>query len=873
MLRKIGNFFKKIISPTNWKRWLILFITLVSTIVAIVCGSIFFTSKNINKSVEYNGGVEFLIKINKGDKPDEAIDEKFSKEVSKAIEERLNGGVAFNGTSVEVQGNGKIRITKNGELSKEERSEFEKIISNKPTLILTDSSMIPLFIDGEFNRSRNKLDYDLISSDPKELRRYVAPLKPNGSEAILTGGQYGQDASSKSVSVTLLNYEAQLEWEAATEFISTQTRDKAILMWINLDDLINMAKEDFYDDWVDSGKNPYNFVHVDNKIFNSSNNTPNAKKLYTFDAKKYLISEARVGEKLSAPTFRITGRFSDQEARQLSANINYGSSNYSLDVLSSNYVQPDNTSNSFESALLAGAVVFGLISIFMIVNYGVLGLLSTVSISLYMFLTLLMFAFLQGEYSPVTIAALIIGIGISVDSNIIVFERLKNEVYSGERLKKSMKLSNKKSLSSIIDANITTLIVSFILFYFGTSKVKGFSISLIFSVIFTLVVMLLFTRTLSQILINTGVFDNRIWLLGMYKKKINNINQTKGFRSFNFIKHAKWFVLGSLLFILIGGIVYGSFAGINNDFWAGFNRSIEFRGGVNISLQSAETSFIDHARALEIKDYIINHNDVFKIDNIENYINIIPADSNKLEWKVVIETPQNLTARLKEINSELAKVFKDTDPISFGISSIEAQELLKNAMLSIGISFAGIIIYTMVRLKWTFSTAAIIGLLHDIVMTISFVVITRLQMSPIIIAAMLSIIAFSINDTVVVFDRIRETINNEYHNQILSKEQIAKIANSSIADVFKRSIYTSATTIAAVAVLLMFGNATDLSFNIMMVFGLAIGSYSSIFIATRMWTILENRRQKGIKHRMEKGFWNLPGPTEQIFQGINDYTA
>ncbi|WP_036456755.1 protein translocase subunit SecDF [Mycoplasmopsis lipofaciens] len=861
MWDKIVTFFKKMFSLTNWKRWVIAAITIISTIIAIVFGSLFYISKNVNKSVEYGGGVEFLVEIKKEN--GEKIDDKFANTVASALDNRLTGGIAFNGTNVAVEGEGKIRITRNGDLNDTERKQFEKIISSKPSLVLTDPNMMPLFVNGKFVEGA-KIDYDNID-------KYIPPLKPDG--ATFGFGNQQNGSNNYAVTIELANSDAEIEWTKATSYVVNHS--KTILMWLNLDDLVNNIAKKEHKAWIESGENPFNFVHVNNKTYDEKLKKPNILKEHEFNAKNYLISLASVNRPLNGSKFNITGNFTDTEAKKLAANINFGSSKYDLVVLSSNYISSTRTGDSFRSALLAGLVVFSLISIFMIVNYGLLGALSTISIALYIFLTLLMFTVLRGEYSPITIAALIIGIGISVDANIITFERLKNEIYNGEKLKKSIKNSNKMTLSSIVDANLTTLIVSFILFYFGTRVVRGFSISLVFSVIFTLVVMLFFTRVVSAIIVGTGFFDNRLWLLGLHKNKINNLKMNSKYRTFDYVKHAKWFIMGSLLFIFISIIVFTIFASINKEFWAGFNRSMEFQGGINVTISGNKDLgvILDKSTAENIKNYIISNHANLGINNPESVTNVVSIDSAGTSFNVVIKTTQDLNSNIQLIKNNLLSFNSNLSIISYGISSTEARNLVNNALTAIGVSFVGIILYTLIRLKWTFSLAAIIGLLHDVAMTIGFIVIARLELSPIIVAAALSIIAFSINDTIVVFDRIRETITNDYHNMILDKNKIKSIANSAVVETIKRSIFTSLTTITTVLVLLSFGNATDLSFNIVMIFGLAIGAYSSIFICTWLWTKFELIRQKGIKKRTENHFWDLPGVSEQTFQGINDFIA
>ncbi|WP_036437915.1 protein translocase subunit SecDF [Mycoplasmopsis gallinarum] len=856
MFKWIKKVFRKIFSITNWKRITIAAITLIAAISSIVFGSLFYISKNINKSVEYGGGVEFLVQVKN---EAGAVDDSFTDSVSKSIDERLTGGVAFNGTKVENQGEGKILITRNGAMSDIERKNFEGIITNKPTLVLTDINMKPLFIDNQFNSTMQDIDYS-------QINRYIPPLKSSNSAKVefMQNGTY-------AVNVTLKDSDAQVQWTNATEYLANSSQ--VVLMWLNLDKFVEIAKTEFPNKWINAKENPYNFAFVNETPVDASGKS-NVYKKYQIDAENYLVSTGVVRSTLTGESFTISGaNINAESAQRLAANINYGVSKYSLEVLSSNYIQASSVQGSFESALLAGTVVFGIIAIFMIVNYGLLGALSTISMALYMFLTLLMFTILRGEYSPVTIAALIIGIGISVDANIITFERLKSEVYMGEKLKKALKNSNRLSLSSIIDANLTTLIVSFILFYFGTSSVRGFSLSLVFSVIFTLLVMLIFTRGISSLLINTGWFNKRLWLIGIKWKKINHLNPEIFYKKFDYLKNAKWFIIASIAFVLIAGIVFGSFAGINQSFWAGFNRSIEFESGINISIEGKDTFLITKDIANEMKQFLIANQNHLGINEIGNHIQIFSINDNNTAFKLSIETSQDLSQEIESIKNFIQTQYPDVSIWSYGISSTEAANLVKNALLSVAISFVGIIVYTLIRLKWTFSIAAIVGLIHDILMTIGFIVITRLQISPIIVAAMLSIIAFSINDTIVVFDRIRENITNRYHNEILDAKKIKYIANLSIAETIKRSLYTSLTTIVAVLVLLLFRNATNLTFNIVMIFGLAIGAYSSIFICTWVWSKLELARQKGIKKREDSKFWVLPGPSEQIFPGINDFVA
>ncbi|MFV8470101.1 protein translocase subunit SecDF [Mycoplasma sp. VS509_3] len=864
-MKKRWNKFLKL---NNFKRLIISFITIVSAILAIVFGSVFYINKNVNKSIEYGGGIEVLVQVKKDG---QNADKQLTEQVNRSLFERLTGGTGLNGITVSSEGEGKIRITKSGAITDSQRIEFEKEIVDKPILTITNADLQPLFYDGIFKVGN---PINSLNSNSGSPMNWIPPFKQN-SAAVSSNTQNGKT----SVNLRLADKDAIFQWTKATEYVS-QLQDHRMLMWLNIEKLLKLAQEKYPSDWEASGHNLWNFIHVNNQPYSvitgingQPQRVPNILKEHEFNAKEYLISDASVNGPLNTADVQITGNFTPQEAGELAGKINFGLSDYELNVLSNIYLNPNLNSNAFNYAMYAGLVIFSLISIFMMVNYGLLGALSTISIALYIFLTLLLFTVLRGEYSPATIAALIIGIGISVDANVITYERLKRQVYSGDSLKKSFRNANKLSLSSILDANVTTIIVGFILFYFGTKEVRGFSVTLVLSILFTLLVMLLFSRFLATMLVNSGLLDNKLYLLGIRKRYINN--KTKmgiAVENNNYLKQSKWFALGSLIFMLIGIIVFASISGVHKDIWAGFNRSLEFSGGTNITITSDVGGQLTQAQAQAIQQALLNNSQTLDIQNVDSIISLNKVSSASDNWAISIKTAQEFSLdQLQKIKELILAQDSALKIIDYSISSTEAQKLVLNAVIATAIAFVGIVLYLLFRMSWTYSIAAIIGLLHDFLMVMAFIVITRLQVSTIIVAAMLSILGLSINDTVVTFDKIRETIKTQYINQILGKEDITKIVNSSIAETLKRSLYTSGTTILAILVLLCFNNATDFSFNIVMLFGISIGVYSSIYICSWIWSKLELHRQKVRARRIQTGYWDINHPDEQTFIGINDY--
>ncbi|WKX02802.1 protein translocase subunit SecDF [Candidatus Mycoplasma mahonii] len=837
----------KFFKLNNVKRIIILGTTLVATIIAIVFGSLFYVGKDVKKSVEYSGGYEYTVQIQT---PNNSSG--LSDQVAQSIYDRIDS-LGVGGAKVESGKNndgGTVRVRYPGLTSQSDVDQMQKLITEKPHLVFTDIYGNTLFDeDGHFNRALRNLNGQVPSGQvpgaygTENYKRSRVPLESGGAKNIFT-----QNGENK-VEISLDSARSAREWFDATSYVSKLGKGKnSIVAWLDINKFISEMNN-----WPGLGsQNPFLSAYIDN-------NPSKPLRKETVDAGRFLISVASVKAPLNGRSFVLEGNFTQEETKVLARKLNYGSSHYSLKFLSSRAIPATYGENAFNKAMIAGIIVFAVIAIFLIANYGLLGALSTISIGLYLFLTLLMFTVMRGEYSPATIAALIIGVGMSVDANIITFERLKSIIYSGSSVKKAHKQANRQSLSAIFDANITTLIVAFVLFYFGTRNIIGLSITLILSIIFTLIIMLGFTRVMSSVLVGTGLFENKKWLVGI-KPKID-IKAQVVLNKPDYVKTSKWFSLTSLFIITIGVILFAILAGIAGSFTGGMNFSKDFTGGTDITVKS------------KLADNSINKSDENGIVN-NLIINGVPTeDINKIyDGKKLtgISVNTKLEVNLAEINKF------DTDNRHFKInanivSNTTARKIVQNALIAIAIAIAIIVAYTLIRFKWTYSFAAIVALVHDGLIVTAIFVITRLQVSPIFVAGILSIIGYSVNDTIVTFDRIRERM--DAHVGKLNDDNIKSIGNQAVKDTIKRSILTSFTTIIAILILMSFGNATKLSFNLAMLVGLLAGTYSSIFIATYLWTKMEIRRQKGINKRKKSGFWNTTTIEEQTFTGINDYRS
>ena len=846
MIGSIKNFLKNI-KLNRFKRLIILILTGVFAIITITFGSILFVSKKGELSTEYGGGAEFIVKI-EPEKTNNKIEEsnRIASDVAQEIYNRVDSlGVKGVQVHPETSSDGaRVRVTYPGLTNTEERKEIEDLITHKPKLSFTDIHGNLLFDEYQnFNE-------ELVNSNGK-----IIPLSSKSNVPIKSGSA---SPSFTRVNLKIVNGKTA-EWTKATKYISSlKDNSNRIFVWLDLDKFVQKMKIDWPKIWLNSGENPI----VASKIsVKKDGKDIFANRKYTIDSSKYLISSPSVKETLSGTDFVIEGMQNSTESKELSRKINYGSSDYRLNLEYSNYVEASYGANAFDKAMTAGIIVFAFIVLFLIFNYGILGILSSFSMALYIFMTLTIFTLMRGQYSPESIAALIIGIGMCLDANIITFERLKNEVYGGVNLKNGLKNANKKSTSTIFDSNITTLIVALVLFFFGTRNIIGLSVTLILSIILTLFIMLGFTKFTSRMLVNTGIFDKRLHLLG-FKPKFDTKIQNK-INKFNFVKNSKWFNLVSLLIIAISWIVFVTNALNDSSFTGGLNLSHDFTGGTNILIIPKEgIDFITSSDA-----------EAIRLDLIDRGL-----DGNNIEF--IKESEKIVSIKYNSVKTFAdANIFKQVfenkfDDIQF-IQSITtndvANKILFNALMGVGIAIIGVIVYTLFRFKWTYSIAAIAALIHDSLIVVALFIMFRIEISPIFIAGILAIIGYSINDTIVIFDRLREKLNDYEGN--LTPEKIKELSDTSIKETFKRSILTSFTTIMAVLILMSFGNATKFSFNIAMFFGLLAGTYSSIFIATFVWTKLEIFRQKRISLRKNKNFWDSDENEEQIFKDINDFSV
>lgn len=648
---------------------------------------------------------------------------------------------------------------------------------NEPEISIEDSNKIRIALAGIKNKEEAR---EVISSTAVlSFRDYNDNLLMTsdvlGGAAKVTTDQYGHPAVSLSIKDTDKFYT-----------VTSKVKDmnnNVIVIWLD------------YDETTDS------FSKEKDKCGSLSTSR--------------CLSAARV-DKAFASDVIIQGNFTTEEATSLVELINSGSLPTKLSEISSRTVEATYGEAALNKTLVAGIIGIILVLIIMIAMYHFGGLIAGTALILYTMLSFLVFYLIEGTLTLPGIAAMLLGIGMAVDASVISFERIKDQLKIGKNLKTAVAIGNKESLSSILDANITTMIVAVILFILGQSSVKGFATMLIINILLTIIVLVFLSKAVIAFFANTGVFDNKINLfIGLSKKKIIPAKEVRiPFKKLDFVKSRK-IVLPIVLLVLVGGLTYSI---ITN-----FNFAVDFTGGTSITVNTTED--------IDLKNYTVS-----KLDKTKDSTTIV------IKEKLTKE-------EIKELSNTLEEDYHTTSNI-YVVSDMVKKQLIKNAILAVLISLIGIIIYVSFRFRFNYAISGIIALIHDALITIIFFGIFKLQIDSVFIAAILTIIGYSINDTIVTFDMIRR---NYKERNITKKEDLPELVNDSVRLTFFRSLMTTATTIVPIICLIVLGSHEILNFNIALLVGFIAGVFSSIYISNSLWLILEGKRlSKAPKVKKEK---------------------
>lgn len=560
--------------------------------------------------------------------------------------------------------------------------------------------------------------------------------------------------------------------------------------------------------------------------------------------KPKFISAPFVSQVINSSNVEISGNFTVEETKSLSGILNAGALPVHLEEIYSTSVGAQFGAQALDKTILAGIVGIALIFIFMLIYYRIPGFVAVVTLSVYIYLILFVFTGINGVLTLPGIAALMLGVGMAVDANILTYERIKEELRVGKSVKTAFSVGAKSAFTAILDANITTLLAAVVLFIFGTSSVKGFATMLIISILVSFLTAVWGSRLLLGLIVHSGMLDGKTGLFGISKKRVHapeedvdTLDLTTKFDRFDFVHARKKFYVISMILIIAGIIVLGVFK---------LNLGIDFAGGTRVEILSDTP-----VTAEEISSTLE------KIGHPATDI-VISGDTNNI----------GVVRYKEEFKQETVNKFKKdleahygADPNISTVSNKVGKELAKNALKALLVAALGIIIYVAFRFEWRMGVSSIIGLIHDAFFMVAVFSITRLEVDITFIAAVLTIVGYSINDTIVTFDRIRENMNKV--GKINDEKQLADIVNKSLRQTLGRSVNTVLTVIFVVVALIVLGAEAIRPFSIALLIGLLAGTYSSIFISAQIWFDLKKKeltKSGGLKVDKEKKQWGSDEP-------------
>ena len=541
------------------------------------------------------------------------------------------------------------------------------------------------------------------------------------------------------------------------------------------------------------------------------------------------ISAPMVSKVINSRDVEITGNFTVDEAKTLAELLNAGALPVKLQEIYSTSVGAQFGSDALQSTVLAGIIGIAAIYLFLMLYYRLPGIVACIALSVYIWLLLAVYDGLNAVLTLPGIAAFVLGIGMAVDANIIAYERLKEEIKVGRSLQAAFKESSKTSFVTIFDAQITTLIAAVVLYIYGQSSVKGFATMLIISLLISFITAVYLSRFLLGLLVHSNWFNNKLSWFGVKKEDVHDIKEgietvdlPTRFDKIDFVKRKNVFFTLSGVLIALGIVMLFIFR---------LNLSIDFTSGTRIEVSSDKPLTTEAVKS-----------DLAKFDIKTDDIVLSGNSSNSAVARYKGSLSQSEINELKEYFHEKYGV----DPNVSVVTPTVGRELVKNALYAVIISLAGIIIYTALRFEWKMGTAAILALIHDAFFMVAVFSISRLEVDLNFVAAVLTIIGFSINDTIVTFDRIRDHMRKK--RRIRAYQELEDIVNKSLRQVLTRSINTSLSTLLPIIFLLLMGSQAIWNFSLAMLVGLIVGVYSSVFIAAQLWLVWKGKelKKKGV---------------------------
>lgn len=532
-----------------------------------------------------------------------------------------------------------------------------------------------------------------------------------------------------------------------------------------------------------------------------------------------LVSVPNVVSVITGGQAQITGMESIDEAKTLASTIRIGGLSLELKEMRSNVVGAQLGNDAIKTSLKAGVIGLAIVCIFMTVVYFVPGFTSAIALIIYVIMTLLVLNGFNITLTLPGVAGVILAIGMAVDANVIIFARIREELATGKTVRSSIKIGFDKATSAILDGNITTLIAAIVLVLKGSGTVKGFAQTLMIGIILSMFTAMVVTRALLYLLYTIGLQDEKWYGIGKEHKAINFLSKR------------------NLFFAISGAVIIAGFVvlGINKSTTGNvLNYSMEFVGGT-----STTVTFHDDMSIEELDSEVVPLFEQITGDGA------VQTQKVSGSTEVIIKTRSLSVEEREAVETMLADNFNvsSDDVQSETISATISSEMKSDAVVAVVIATLCMLLYIWFRFKdIRFATSAVAALIHDVLVVLAFYAVSKTSVGNTFIACMLTIVGYSINATIVIFDRIRENLK-----EMSKKTELQDIVNISITQTLSRSINTSFTTFVMVAVLYILGVTSIREFALPLMVGIVCGAYSSVCITGALWFVM--RKHLGKKQK------------------------
>ena len=531
-----------------------------------------------------------------------------------------------------------------------------------------------------------------------------------------------------------------------------------------------------------------------------------------------VVSAPRVNEAITGGSAQIDGMSSYDEANTLASYVRIGAMPLELKEMRSQVVGAKLGETAIQTSLLAGAIGLAILCLFMIIAYRVPGVAACLALVIYVALDIFILSVYEITLTLSGIAGIVLSIGMAVDANVVIFSRIREEIGAGKSVDAAIEQGFKKAMSAVVDGNVTTIIAALVLYLRGSGSVKGFAVTLGIGVVLSMFTALVISKTIVRLLYNFGCKSEKLYGSVRHKKIFDFVSMRKSTFAIPGV------ILAICIIVMIVFTANGKGA---------LNYSLDFAGGTSTTVTFAEE--------MSLADIDAN-----VIPVIREATGVANVQQQKVtdSTQVVFKTDELSLAQREALNTALENKFgvADSDIDSQSISSTVSSEMKQDAVIATVLAIICILIYVWFRFKdISFAGSTVLALVHDVAIVFAFYVFSRLSVGGTFIACMLTIVGYSVNSTIVIFDRVRDTINSAADKSKLDYKQVV---NESITNTLTRSINTSLTTFIMLAVLYIFGVATIREFALPLMVGIIAGAFSSVFLTGNMWLIFRAAKEK-----------------------------